>query len=287
MRRIGLVILAALLTACGPAEPIQNGNSYDAAMGPDGTQPQLDAAVADAYAGDGTTPILQDKVYAHSSSTLFEVDPNTFEVAVVAPFGWPAGYTGEQMTDIALDENGYMVGISFYHVFAVDKDTAECAHLAPLQAGLMGFNGLSYVEGVGIDPGVPTLVGVNQNGDYMIIDPVTGQSTSAGGYGGGFGSSGDLVYVRGAGAFATASHLSYGSDVLVQINPSNGAATVIGETGFQDIWGLAYWGGQVFGFTDGGQFLTIDITTGQGTLVESTGYQFWGAGVTTTAPIVR
>jgi hypothetical protein len=279
-----MVAFGLLVVACGPANPNTGWNNNNGGGG-DGGQPQYDAGLTDGAAGDAITPVLTDKVYAHSADTLFEVDPNDLTVSVVGPFGWPTGYTTEQMTDIALDEDGYMVGVSFYHVFAVDKDSAQCTYLAPLSGS--GFNGLSWVEGVGIDPGVPTLVGVDQAGSYVVIDPSTGQSTNVGSYGGGFGSSGDLVFVRGAGAFATADHLSYSSDVLVRIDPASGAATVIGETGFGDIWGLAFWGGQVFGFTDSGQFLLIDIDTGQGSLVESTSYRFWGAGVTTVAPIVR
>lgn len=283
MRRTAMVTLGLLAVACGPAEP-NSGLNNNGGWGDSGPPPS-DAGPNDGATADAITPVLTDKVYAHSADTLFEVDPNDLTVNIVAPFGWPSGYAFEQMTDIALDEAGHMVGVSFYHVFAVDKVTAACTHLAPLSGS--GFNGLSYVEGVGVDPGVPTLVGVDQAGSYVVIDPATGQSTNVGSYGGGHGSSGDLVFVRGAGAFATADHASYASDVLVRIDPSSGAATVIGETGFQDIWGLAYWGGQVFGFTDSGQFLLIDTDTGQSTLVESTAYAFWGAGVTTVAPIVR
>ena len=86
--------------------------------------------------------------------------------------------------------------------------------------------------------------------------------------------------------FATAVSASHDTDVLVQVNAGSGTATIIGETGFVEIWGLAYWAGEIFGFTNGGQFVTIDPDTGAGTLVEQTGHQFWGAGVTTVAPIV-
>ncbi len=254
---------------------VGDGGAMDAAVNPG------DGAVDP----DAVTPVLQDKVYAHSADTLYEVDPNDLTVTVVGDFGWPAGSAGEQMTDIALDEDGHMVGVTFNRVYAVDKDTAECTYLSDLQSGM--YNGLSWVEGVAVDPNVKTLVGVNTGGDYLAIDPGTGSSSQVGAYGGGYGSSGDLVYVRGAGIFATATHTSYGTDVLVSIHAPDGQATLIGETGFDSIWGLAYWGGVLFGFTDSGEFLTIDPDTGQGTLVESTGHSFWGAGVTTTAPIVQ
>ena len=105
-------------------------------------------------------------------------------------------------------------------------------------------------------------------------------------YGGGLTSSGDLVYVKDAGAFATAKHTGYTTDVLISVNTTTGAGTIIGETGFTNIYGLAYWGGQLFGFTEQGEFVLIDPDTGVGTLVEATQYMFWGAGVTTRAPVV-
>jgi hypothetical protein len=276
------LLILIFLAACGGSGPLDDpwghhDGGSDGGAGQDG-QAQQDGEVPT----DGITPVLQDKVYAHSPSTLYEVDPNTLVVSVVDDFGWPNG--SDQMTDIALDEAGSMVGMTYTDVYAVDKATAVCTHLSSFSG--VNFNGMSWVEGVGADPQGKTLIGVNQAGDYVTIDPQTGAQNTVGEYGGSFGSSGDLVYVRGAGVFATAVDATHATDVLVSINAGTGVATLIGETGFADIWGLAYWGGTIFGFTDGGQFITIDPATGLGTLVESTSYQFWGAGVTTIAPIV-
>ena len=275
------LLLAGLAVGCGGSKLEE-----DPWTKKDGGPPADAQTIADTGPLPDVTPVVTDKVYAHSSSVLFEIDPNTLQVTTVGSFGWPSGYSSEQMTDIAIDELGNMIGISFYHVFSVNKETAACTHLAPLQAGLSGFNGLSWVEGVGADPNGKALVGVNQSGDYYTIDPTTGQSTRIGAYGS-FGSSGDLVYVRGAGTFATATSSSHSTDVLVAVNAGTGQATLIGETGFSSIWGLAYWGGEIYGFTDFGEFINIDPASGQGTLVEATSYSFWGAGVTTTAPIVQ
>lgn len=281
MRRIGLTVLALCLLISGCRAPAPIGGDDGGGSGADA---RADAAVRDSYVPpDGYEPVVDDKVYAHSAQTLYEVDPNDLTVTTVGNFGWPGGSIGEQMTDIALDEDGNMIGISFYRVYRVDKYTAQCTYLADLQDT---FNGLSFVEGVGIDPG-PALVGATLSGGWYEIDPDTGASTLIGNYGGGMGSSGDIVFVRGAGAFATVTHPSYSTDVLVEVMPNSGQAVVIGETGFNEIWGVAYWAGQVFGFTNAGQFILIDVTTGQGTLVESSTASFWGAGVTTVAPVVR
>jgi hypothetical protein len=280
-----LVAVVALVGLLG-CQVEANGNLHDAAAAPDAATGQDAQVQADAYVptGDAAIPLVTDKVYAHSASALYAVDPNTLAVSLVGSFGWPVSRPNEQMTDIAIDEAGNMTGVSFYAVFSVDKDTAACTFLSELDYAT--FNGLSWVEGVGADPQGKTLVGVNRSGSYVTVDPDTGAAAQIGSYGGGLESSGDLVYVRGAGVFATAVSTSHDTDVLVQVNAGSGTATIIGETGFVEIWGLAYWAGQIFGFTNGGQFVTIDPDTGQGTLQEQTSYQFWGAGVTTVAPIV-
>ena len=65
------------------------------------------------------------------------------------------------------------------------------------------------------------------------------------------------------------------------------AATPIGtDTGYQDLWGIGFWKGQVFGFSDDGTFVLIDTTTGAATTVEVSDVEWWGAAVTTAAPIV-
>jgi hypothetical protein len=59
------------------------------------------------------------------------------------------------------------------------------------------------------------------------------------------------------------------NNVLVKIDPTTGAMqTMIGATGFPKLFGVAYAGGMVFGFThDGsGDVITIDPKTGVGTL---------------------
>ncbi len=223
---------------------------------------------------------VNDKVYAHSADMLFAVKPETLELTEVGPFAWPS--EPDQMTDIAVDANGNMVGVSFDRVYSIDKETAVCTLLSEFSGG--SFNGLGFVEGVGDDGGA-TLIGAAQDGGWYAIDPRTGDVELVGSYGGSMGSSGDVVYIRDGGTFATVNHPNFATDVLVSVDPDGGAATVIGETGFDGIWGIAYWDGQVFGFTQSGQFLLIDIATGQGTLVETSDVSFWGAGVTTLAKV--
>jgi hypothetical protein len=85
-------------------------------------------------------------------------------------------------------------------------------------------------------------------------------------------------------------------DTLAQITFDAGGASSIrvigpirgGGMDFRQIFGLGYWGRSVYGFSNSGQLIEIDRTTGAGRLATTmTGTdRFWGAGVTTRAPVL-
>jgi hypothetical protein len=185
------------------------------------------------------------------------------------------------MTDIALDKNGNMIGISFGSIYSVDPKTAKCTFLSNFSGAT--FNGLSFIAADQIDPNAAEiLVAAAEDGSVYQIDPTNGQQTPLGNYGMGFGSSGDIVSVKGA-TYATVTG-NDPSDMLVRVDALTGVATPIGVTGFGGIWGLGYWKQRVFGFTDNNEFVIIDVNTGQATKVQSGSVMWWGAGVTTAAP---
>ena len=269
---IGLLIITANIMACG-----------DDQERADDEPQEIDTGVSyeERNNGGGTNPNVHDRVYAHSAETLYAINPDDLSLTVVGDFQWP-GET-DQMTDIALDADGNMVGVSFFRIYAVDPETAACTLLANFDGG--EFNGLGFVEGVGGEESA-TLIGATHGGQWYAVNPDTGATRLTGSYGDAIGSSGDLAYIRDAGTYATIEYPDYATDGLATIDPDTGAATVIGETGFLDIWGVAYWAGEVFGFTGDGEFLRIDVDTGEGTVVESSSRSFWGAGVTPLAPVV-
>ncbi len=290
---VAAAMVAATFCACSPDERADGDDQgddddgtgdVDAATG--GTIDAGGGGFVDAGGGasdGGGGPAGDSVVYAHSSSELYRVDPDTFDVTLIGPFVWEMGIF-DSMTDIAIDKNGGITGVSFNRVYHVDPATAVTTFLAPLARQ---FNGLSYIPAGTIDGSTDEiLVGSTLDGSFWRIDPLTGTSTEIGAYGGGWSSSGDIVSVDGFGTYATVQQ-GEGIDYLAQIDPLTGIATTIGTgTGFDHIWGLGFWKGKIFGFTDLRQFVLIDPATGVATLVEDSSVFWWGAGVTTSAPII-
>jgi hypothetical protein len=240
--------------------------------------------------GDGGAPntVL---VYAHSGSDLFRVDPQTLEITRVGPFvvkGPPRDRFLNTVTDIAIDKDGHMTGVTFVELLSIDVATAECKVIAPVSNG-SSLNGLSWIRTEG---GEEILAATGNNGTILRIDPATGTSTVIGNLAMDQRSSGDLVSVANYGTLITLrgdgpnAAISGGSDLLARIDPVTGAATVIGPTGFKHVYGIGFWGNRVFGFTDTGEFILIDPKTGASKLVQQiTAFPFWGAGVSTSAPV--
>jgi hypothetical protein len=287
-----------LWAAMGLALACTNGSSLEITSVRDAAvrHPAHDAAVpADkkpAFTIDGwglfpdvsyeATPAEKVVVYAHSGSDLFSVDPQTMQISRVGNFlirGTPDKYLND-VTDIAVDRNGRIVGTTFDRLLEIDPMTAECKPIAPLP-GSSSFNGLSWIR----DAGEEQLLATTLDGDVFRIDPATGAATMIGPLGPNLHSSGDLVSVASYGTLVTLTGPK--SDRLATLDPKTGAATVIGDTGFTKIWGLGFWGNRVFGFTQTGQFILIDPKTGAGTLVQTeSAFPFWGAGVTTSVPVI-
>jgi hypothetical protein len=247
-----------------------------------GTGGSVDSGTSQAGSADGgTVPTTggAEVVYGHSASTLYSIDPTTLAVTKIADFGWP-GF-GDAMTDIALDKVGNMTGISESTIYSVSATTGACKKLSDFSGD--GFNGLSFISADQTTSGAEILVGANQDGDVVQIDPSTGTQTTIGNYGGGWVSSGDLVSVEGA-TYATVTNGS-GNDRLAKVDPMTGEATIIGTTSVSSIYGLAYWKQKLYGFTDQDGMVTIDVTTGKSTPAPSgNGVEWYGAGVTTSAP---
>jgi hypothetical protein len=150
-------------------------------------------------------------------------------------------------------------------------------------------NSLSFVPAGTLDPNAEALVGY-QGATYVQINTTSGAITNVGGLTGGYQSSGDIVSVIGGGTFLTVNGNNCG-DCLLQVNPTTGDMIQnYGSVNHASVFGLAFWAGTVYGFDDGGQVFSIDVTNGMVTTNDipvpnpPAGLEFWGAGSTTSAP---
>jgi hypothetical protein len=265
-----LALCALIVAACGPGNR-DGGNGGD------------DDSPPDALDLPPPPDPVQTFVYAHTRNQLYRVDPDTLAITLVGNFSFPTG--NEDITDIAINKANELIGISFSAVYRIDPTNATGTRLSTGLSGM--FNGLSFVPAAQIGQTGDDILVATRLDDGVVhrIDPMTGAATPIGNMNG-FTSSGDCVSVDQLGTLQTADN-GFGADRLVRLAPNTFAATPIGnDIGFSEIWGIAYWKDKVFGFTSGGQFITIDPNTGVGTLVQGNGPAWWGAAVTTLAPVV-
>jgi hypothetical protein len=271
---LGTVMFAS---ACGPSGRTENGQA-DAAGG--GT-------------GDSVS-LPQSRVYAHSGSTLYQVDTQTLQPVTVGAMG---GLGTQSLTDLAIDKDDHMVGITLDKLYTIDATTGTVTLISDLSAAARGFTSLSFVPSDLNDPSsTDILVSANDQGDVYTIDATNGSATKLGSYGsvaaGKVISSGDLIGVRGFGIYATVDVGTATQDYLARIDPTTWKATPLGTgTGFDNIFGLAFWDGTIYGFvstgTDAGKIITIDPNTGAGHEVLGGSVRWYGAGVATNAPILQ
>lgn len=222
------------------------------------------------------------EVFGHSELTLYKLDPVTKAVTTIAPFSGCEG----SVIDVALDKDSNLFATSSGGLFRVDKDTAVCTLISE---GPGYPNSLSFIPAGTLDPNEEALVGYAGD-QYVRIDPVTGAITNVGSpWSNGLVSSGDIVSVKNGGTYLTVSGAEC-NDCLIEVNPATGAQIKNwGQLPYSGIWGIAFWAGSVYGFTDNGQLfeVTFPNDTVMTTLIDSPpGVSFWGAGSTTSAPPV-
>ncbi|GAB4207482.1 MAG: hypothetical protein OHK0013_25140 [Sandaracinaceae bacterium] len=244
---------------------------------------------------DSGTPLEDTLIYAHSPNTLFSFSAMTNTVTEIGRFTEPDGTNAPDMVDLAVNAAGEVFTSSARSLWSVDPATARVTEIGTFDV-VMGeqFYALTFLAPgqLGADE---TLLGATNMGDYYQIDPSNARVRRLGSYPDGWLSSGDLVSVEGA-TYATIRRMDDTVDTLAQITfDASGRSTLRiigavrgGGVDFRQIFGLGYWGRAVYGFSNSGQLIEIDRTTGAGRLATTmTGTsRFWGAGVTTRAPVL-
>ena len=285
--QLGLLFAAALASACSAGvsdgaagqggDGTGQGGPLVGAGGSGGQASGFLTTGAGGGAGTGGGAEIAE-VFGHSASTLYRLDPDTKAVTTVGNFDCSS------VIDIALDKDSNLFGTTSGGLYSISKTTAKCTLI---QSGSYP-NSLSFVPAGTLDPNKEALVGYD-GAQYVQIDTVSGAVNDVGGsLGGGLSSSGDVVSVKNGKSYLTANGSGCSTDCLVEINPATGALVKNwGPLGYDSVFGIAFWAGAVYGFTDAGQLfeVTFDNQIMSTTLIsEPPNVSFWGAGSTTSAP---
>ncbi|MFO0613522.1 MAG: hypothetical protein U0414_13075 [Polyangiaceae bacterium] len=222
------------------------------------------------------------EVFGHSGNTLYRLDPDTKAVTTVGNF---SGCDGS-VIDIALDKDSNLVATTFGGVFKVDRMTAKCTSI---QSGSYP-NSLSFIPAGTLDPNVEALVGY-EGDQYVRIDPQMGGVSPIGSpWGNGLISSGDIVSVKDGPTFLTvySTNNTCPTDCLVEVDPKTGQMIKNwGPLGYNEVFGIAFWAGSVYGFDSAGDLFEVKFDNGvlsTSAVNAPTGVGWYGAGSTTSAP---
>lgn len=241
----------------------------------------------DPFPDDDTLPgvVVPNTVYAHTSSTLFTMgvtDPYT--VTQIGGFTFPMGSNGS-VTDIAIDRWGVLYAITFNDLFACNPADAACYHLADIPNS---SNGLTFIPPGTLDLADDALIGIGNNGDWRHMELMGGvvNQVVLGNYGGGYTSSGDAFSIEGVGTFASVDAAGQTSDVIVEVDPTDGTVLLeVGAvTGYTTVYGLAGWQGSIFAFDSSGDVLLVDPDDGTFEVINDTNNTWYGAAVSTVLP---
>lgn len=173
-------------------------------------------------------------------------------------------YTGGQAWgDIALSENNQLFAdtttqeasgeASPDQLLKLDQNTGEFNVVGDLKA--------ENILGLGFDD-ENVLYGTSESGGFYNIDISSGEATLIADISD-FSAAGDIVYNPSTDGFLATS-TTPNNTTLFSIE-SDGEAQVIGEIGFENVFGLLFDDGQLFGYTEDGKQLTINPETGAGT----------------------
>lgn len=257
-------------------------------------------AFTDASLTDTGGPKGPAEVFGHSGSTLYRLDPDTKAAKVVGTFSG-CNEPRESVIDIALDEASVMYGTTRTGLFRIDTSTAKCTKVADATANKDFPNSLSFVPKGTLDPAKEALVGYVDD-VYVQIDTTTGLITERGKLDNirpsKVRSSGDIVSVIGGPTYLTVTSIGTDTqcktaDCLVEIDPKTGALLKNWGTlnARQEVFGVAFWAGAIYGFTNSGSLFQVQISGGSLSLTEipipqaPVGLSFYGAGSTTSAPV--
>ena len=176
------------------------------------------------------------------------------------------GRTGVRLTDLAF-RGRTLYAISFTDLYWLNPTTG-CRHK-------IGSLGVRSANALATRPATHVLYGAGRDGTLFTINARTGRAAVIGRFGRGLASAGDLTFAGGR-LYATVDRPGSTRSLLARVNIRTGAATVIGPTGYHNVYGLVTSNGAVYGATYSGKFLAMCRATGRGRVIWNDGLPIGG-----------
>jgi hypothetical protein len=205
-----------------------------------------------------------DRVLGCQARALAQDAANLYEILLPSGTVRAIGPTGATLFDIALHPNGTVYGVSSTGaLFTVNTNTGATTRVGSIGVVL---NALDAAPN-------GSLYGAGGTSVYL-LNLATGSATPVARFPNGTSSSGDIAFL-GNRMLATAAR--GGTDSLVEFDLGTGGARVVGDIGYDCVFGLAAFGPTLYGLTCQGRVLVINASTGAGTQVSTSNVFFYGA----------
>ncbi len=199
------------------------------------------------------------RALAHDERFLFEVDLPTGQLHTI-------GVTGIPLTDLALHPDGTLYGAVRDWMVRVDYRSSRVERIASVPGFFVGLD--VSPEGV--------LFGATDD-RIVQIDRDAGLALTVATFPDGLRASGDLAFVEGV-LYATATEGRGADDLLVEVPLDGRPARTIGRIGQPCVWGLAPFGGLLYGLGCEGVLMRLDRDTGRATELARGSTRYFGAG---------
>jgi hypothetical protein len=201
-------------------------------------------------------------------------DGHLYEVGVPSGQLVDVGDSPAFASDIALATDGTLYATDSYILYKADRALATTTAVGSIMP-------LHQYNGLGTNP-QGQLVATADVPTIFQIDTTSAAATPAGFLPAGFRASGDPSSVVDPGSginelLVTLTSSTQQSTDSLAVSTPNGPATILGDTGFTCVWGLATLGTNLYGLTCQGLLIQIDPNTGTGTMLAQATPAFFGA----------
>lgn len=173
------------------------------------------------------TGFALDLLYSNNfnpNSQLFTINEATGQATLI-------GSTGFEVTDIAFN-GSEIYGITFSKFLKINKNTGV--------GNVIGNLNFSDMNSLAISQKGEIFSAGSDTGNFISIDKNTGRGVLIGNYGNGLTSSGDLAFDPTGVLYASVKKPGSSTDWIAKINTLSGQASLVGDSGALNIYGLSF-----------------------------------------------